>query len=81
VVLKIGVGTETYSSLQKLAVDPSMNEGSAVQTAIERGMERYWSHWFDITATEYERLKKRYIQCQRDNELLRGPVDQNEELR
>ncbi len=79
--LNVRVGMETYSLLQNHVDGSASNEGLAVQAAIERGMERYWSHWFDITAKEYERLRKRYSQCQRDNELLRGLMDQNRELR
>ena len=79
--MNIKVGMGTYSLLRNRADGSASNEELAVQAAIERGMERYWSHWFDITAKEYERLRKRHSQCQRDNELLRGLMDQNRELR
>jgi len=81
VQLRIKIGKGTYSLLQELAKDSALDEGLAIQTAIERGMERYWSHWFAITAAEYERLKKRYRECQKDNELLRGLLNQNAELK
>lgn len=53
---------------------------SALQLSIDRGMDRYWSHWFDFMANDVERQKKRYRECQRDKELLRGLVEQNTEL-
>lgn len=78
--MKIKVGKEAYSLLQKLGKDSTLGEEQATQAAIERGMERYWSHWFAITAADYERLKKRYSECLKDNELLRGLLNQNAEL-
>ncbi|MCL4355572.1 MAG: hypothetical protein JRN21_10540 [Nitrososphaerota archaeon] len=78
--LDVRIGKETYSLLQNLANGSAQVECSAVQAAIERGMKRYWAHWFDIAATEYERLRKRHGQCQKDNELLQGLMDQNSEL-
>lgn len=78
--LKVRVGMETYSLLQRHVEDSTSDEASAVKAAIERGMERYWSHWFEITASDYERLRKRYRQCQKDNELLTALMDHNREL-
>jgi len=79
--MRIDVDAKTYTLLQKAVVKTGCEEGIAIQTAVETGMERYWSHWFDELATHFELLKKRYEECQRDNESLRGLIGQNEELR
>ena len=78
--LRIDVDTKIYALLQKV-VGKTGYEDTAIQTAIERGMERYWDHWFDEQATHFELEKKRYEECQRDNKLLRDLIDQNEKLR
>jgi len=77
--LKVIVSAKTYSTLCS-PTSGSSTETAAVHAAIEKGMNRYWSHWFEIAATENERLKRRYRECQRDSELLRGLMEQNTEL-
>jgi len=56
--IRIEFNSKTYALLQKETVKEGGDEGAAVKIAIERGMERYWTHWFDELAASYELLKK-----------------------
>ena len=80
VTLKVAIKLADYSSLQVSSEKLDGDESAAVQAAIERGMKRWWLHWFGEIAEAHNRLKERYEQCRRDNRLLKELVDQNEEL-
>jgi hypothetical protein len=77
ITIDLGINLILERTASKLGID----EGTAIKVAIERGMERYWSRWFDEMAADLEVLKERYLECQKDNRLLRALLAQNEELR
>lgn len=79
--VKVDVSAETYSALRKAGGKEGRDEAEVLRLAIERGIDRFWLHWFDEMAKDFEHLKKRYEECQRDNRLLTRLVMQNEELR
>ncbi len=80
VKMRVRVEGRTYSLIQKTVSEEGCEAGDAVRTAIERGMERYWDTWFEVTAKDLGRQRERLESFERDNRLFTRLVRQNYEL-
>ncbi len=76
---RIRISAETYGMLE--AASRSIGEGPALEKALERGMESYWSHYMEQMMSEVERSRRRYDECRKDNRTLSGLFEQNDDLR
>ncbi len=76
--VQLRISVDAYRSIEAAA--KTSGEEAALKAALERGMESYWSHYFEDITKDLDYTRKKYEECVHDNKLLRGLTKQNVEL-